>query len=221
MPLVIPCDFSRTKSFSGENEFLVLPKSDTVSFTGPDGAVTKPVVGGKWDFSVDKKQVSLSLSFPETLQRRDVTVVGGSTLELTGRMYTQEELNQLNEAYYEARENTWQVGSELNDSARQQGAAKKWNEEKGVWVKPKTNTNIFSTIQNRMRYVAAKAQQDQKNQERPNANAISNRGQLPGMGGDSGVYIMKGGVVRQGKNGPVMGTWQAEPITMNPTSYRA
>ncbi|KAL3937237.1 MAG: hypothetical protein SGARI_002204, partial [Bacillariaceae sp.] len=202
--------------------------SDTVSFTGPDGAVVKPVVGGKWDVSDDQKQVSFSLSFPETMQRRDVTIEGGSTLELVGRMYTQEELDQLNNAYYEARENTWQLGVRLNDISRQQGAAKKWNEAKGRWEKPKTDANLFSTMQKRMNYMAAKAKQDQANEQRPDANSISNRGELPGLdggnaneNGNNGVYIAKGGVVRQGKNGPVMGTWQAEPITTNPVSYRS
>ena len=222
MPLAIPCDFSQKVSSTGgdNNEFLVLPKSDTVTFTGPDGAVVKPVVGGTWQTSEDQKQISLSFTFPETLQRRDVTIDAGTKVELTGRMYTQEELNQLNQAYYEARESTWQLGGDLNDIARQQGAAKKWNEEKGVWEKPKSDANPFSMMQNRIKYMASKAQQDKRNQERPDANSISNRGKLPGLGDDNGVYILKGGVVRQGKSGPVMGTWQAEPITKNPVSYR-
>ena len=219
MPLAIPCDIStKTTASTGEEEYLVLPKADTVTFTGPDGAVVKPVVGGTWQTSDDRKEIFMSFTFPETLQRRDVSIEAGTIVELTGRMYTQEELDQLNQAYYDARENVWQLGGDLNDISRRQGAAKKWNEEKGVWEKPKSDENPFTMMQQRMKYMAAKAQQDQKNAARPDANSISNRGNLPGL--DNGAYILKGGVVRQGKNGPVMGTWQAEPITKNPVSYR-
>jgi len=215
MPLVIPCDFSHNRN---DQESLILPRSETVSFTGPDGAVVKPVVGGDWRLSDDQKQLSLSLSFPETLQRRDVSINAGTTLELTTRVYTQAELDQLNEAYYQARENTWQVGGDLNDIARQQSAPKKWNEAKGRWEKPQNANNILATIQKRVSYLAAKADQDQKNRQRPDPNTISDRGLLPGV--DGGVYIAKGGVVRESQNGPVMGTWQAQPITNMPVSYR-
>jgi hypothetical protein len=216
MPLAIPCDFSSNYDISDER--LVLPQSETVSFTGPGGAVVKPVVGGTWQVSNDQKQVSFSLSFPESLQRRDVIIDGGTTLELVGRLYTQTELDELNEAYYQARENMWQVGGELNDLSRQRGAAKKWNEAKGKWEKPDADGNIFSTLQKQVNYWTAKAKQDQMNQRRPDANSISSLGKLPGF--EEGVYIAKGGVIRQSKNGPVMGTWQAEPITKNPASYR-
>lgn len=220
MPLAIPCDFLQSTSdgSSADKEWFVLPQSDTVSFTGPGGAVEKPVIGGEWQVSEDQKEVSFSLSFPETLQRRDVTIESGTTLELIGRMYTQTKLDHLNEAYYQARENTWQVGGELNELSRQRGAAKKWNESKGRWEKPAVDGNVFSNIQRRVNCWTAKAKQDQMNQRRPDANSISSRGNLPGL--EEGVYIAKGGIIRQSKNGPVMGTWQAEPITKNPSSYR-
>jgi hypothetical protein len=222
MPLAIPCDFTlSTRSDDDETtnnkEYLVLPQSDTVSFTGPDGAVIKPIVGGTWELSNDKKFISLTLTFPETLQRRDVIIDGGATVELSARVYTQQELDQLNDAYYKARENTWQVGSELNDIVKRQGAAKKWNEEKRQWEKPKPNVNVLYAVQKRMNYWMSKIEQDKRNQDRPDPNTISDRGELPGL--DGGIYIAKSGSVRASKNGPVMGTWQAQPITKLPVSY--
>jgi hypothetical protein len=228
MPLAIPCDFAATGNGHGNqnnnNQYLVLPRSDTVSFTGPDGAVVKPVVGGTWELSDDKKYISFTLSFPETLQRRDVTIDAGTTLQLTSRLYTQRELDQLNEAYYKARENTWQVGSVLNDIANQRVAAKKWNEETKRWEQPRTDGNMFGTFQKRFDYWMRKVEQGKRNQDRPAPSSISDRGELPGL--DGGVYIAKGGLVRAsstrntGKTGPVMGTWQAQPITKLPVSYR-
>ncbi len=111
MPLVVPCDISRSCQSDDdddeEEKMLVLPMSDTVSFTSSSGAVVRPVLGGEWKVSDDQRQVSFSLTFPETMQRRDVTIAGGTTLDLIGRMYTQAELDQLNDAYYQAREHTW------------------------------------------------------------------------------------------------------------------
>jgi hypothetical protein len=232
MPLVVPCDFNEKNS-------LVVPQRDTVSFTAADGAVVKPVLGGTWEFTygvVDKLLVqetnkknqplptglSFSLTFPETLQRRDVTIDAGTTLDLTARVYSKTELDALNKAYYDAREMTWQAGETLNDAARRQGSAKKWNEETGRWEKRYDNENPLKMIQNQFQYWSAKAQQDAKQRQRPDANDISDRGPFPGFvdGDNDGLYVAKGGVIRASKNGAVMGTWSAEPILDRPVSYR-
>jgi len=209
MPLVIPCDFSHEQSSNR-----VDPKSQTVSFTGPDGAVVKPIQGGSWSLDKNEKELSFELTFPETLQRRDVSIPGGTTVKCTGTTFTQTEVDRLNNEFYKAREATWAVGEKLNDMSSRQGAPKKWDEEKGQWVKRYSNENPLSSVQNRLEYWRAKADQDQKNNARPSANDLSNIGRLPGV--DSAIYIAKKGVVRA-PNGAVMGTWAAEPITPDRT----
>ena len=59
MPLVVPCDFTRDS---------LQPQSDTVSFTGPGGAVIRPIQGGHVQLKNDK-ELKFTLSFPETLAR--------------------------------------------------------------------------------------------------------------------------------------------------------
>ena len=82
MPLVVPCGF--------EDNNLVIPQKDTLSFTGPEGANVKPIEGGKWKLSNDSKQISFGLNVPEKLTRRDVYIDAATKLSLTGRVYTQE-----------------------------------------------------------------------------------------------------------------------------------
>mmetsp|Transcript_62542 Transcript_62542/g.152265 ORF Transcript_62542/g.152265 Transcript_62542/m.152265 type:complete len:365 (+) Transcript_62542:191-1285(+) len=222
MPLVVPCDFTTNTSSNNkdgeEKASLVVPHKDTVSFTDAGGAVVKPVEGGPWEFIYDggnksNKQptgLTFSLSFPETLQRRDVTIEKGSTLELTARVYTKAEFDALNDAYYQAREDAWEMGGKLNAAARRQGAAKKWNEEKGQWEKRYDDENPLKMIRNQVKYWSAKAKQDAAQRQRPDANEISECGPFPGL--EDGLYVAKNGIVRLSKNGPVMGTWSTEPI---------
>jgi len=225
MPLVVPCDFTTTTTSSNSNNSkddekssLVVPHKETVSFTDAGGAVVKPVEGGPWEFIYDggnksNKQptgLTFSLSFPETLQRRDVTIEKGSTLELTARVYTKAEFDALNDAYYQAREDAWEMGGKLNAAARRQGAAKKWNEEKGQWEKRYDDENPLKMIRNQVKYWSAKAKQDAAQRQRPDANEISECGPFPGL--EDGLYVAKNGIVRLSKNGPVMGTWSTEPI---------
>lgn len=214
MPLVVGLDFEQVNAKDNQ----LYTRSDTVSFTGPDGAVVKPIVPGDWNLSNDQQELSFSLMFPETMARRDVVIEGGTTVELTGRVYTQAELDQLNEEYYKARETTWQLGGALNDMANRQGAAKKWNEETKRWEKRYPNENPLAVAQKQLTYWGAKLRQNQKLNQRPDPNTLSDRGSFPGI--DKGLYVARGGVVRQGKNGPVMGTWYAQPITKTPASYR-
>ncbi|KAL7567400.1 hypothetical protein ACA910_010288 [Epithemia clementina (nom. ined.)] len=222
MPLTIGLDFESSNHGQAQQQQqhrqTARPRSETISFTGPNGAVVRPVLGGDWQLSADQKELAFSLTFPETMVRRDVVIEGGTTLHLTGRVYSQTELDQLNQEYYQAREATWEVGRQLNDMANRQGAAKKWNDETKQWVKRYSNENPISAWSKQIQYFAAKAKQDQRNKQRPDNN-ISDRGPFPGV--DQGLYVSRrGGVVRQGKNGPVMGTWYAQPIRNQPVSYR-
>ena len=54
-------------------------------------------------------------------------------MSLTGRVYTQTELDRLNAAYYEAREELWKAGGEIGDVYDRANASKKGNEETGKW----------------------------------------------------------------------------------------
>jgi len=236
MPLAIPCDFARTSTSSTTEQQVIQPRSETVSFTGPDGAVVKPIQGGTWTLNDPQQptEINFSLTFPETMARRDVTIEGGSTLLLTGRVYTQDEFNQLNQAYLDAREATWQVGKELNDMVQRQGAAKKWNEDTQSWEKRYRAENPWQAAQKRVQYWQRKQEQDAKLQERPDPNTLSDRGTLPlattvvsndNENNQQKIYMAQGGVVRlqdvkTGRPGPVMGTWSAQPITNSPASYR-
>ena len=210
MPLVVPCDFEDNK--------LVIPQKDTLSFTGPEGANVKPIEGGKWKLSDDSKQISFTLNVPEKLTRRDVYIDAGTELSLTGRVYTQAEMDQLNADYYEAREELWKAGGEMADVYDRANASKKWNEETKRWEKRYASENPLSFARKQLTYWGAKAKQSQKLSQRPDINTLSDKGMLPGE--DNGVYMAKGGVVRVGENGPVCGTWSAQPITVSPASYR-
>lgn len=212
MPLVIPTDFV------SESNALV-PHSDTVSFTGPDGAVVRSISGEKWELSKDEKAISLSYYLPEEMNRRDVYLEAGTELFLSGRVYTKREYDSLNQEYYQAREEVWKAGGEIGDIYDRQNASKKWDEESGKWVKRYEDTNPLLIAQKQMLYWAAKAKQGQKMSQRPDLNEMSDRGSLPGVEG--GVYIANGGTVRVGKDGPVCGTWSAKPITGAPASYRS
>jgi len=219
MPLVILSDFAQSSSGSGDKTSnLPLPHSKTVSVTGPDGAMVKPIEGEEWELSKDSKELTFSYTVPEELTRRDVTISAGTELVCSGRVYTQAELDHLNQDYYQAREELWQAGGDLGDIYDRQGASKKWDEESGQWIKRYPNENPFKIAQKQLSYWGAQAKQGQKMSQRPDLNLISDRGSLPGVEG--GIYVAKGGVVRAGPNGPVCGTWSAMPITGAPASYR-
>ena len=107
MPLVIPTDFTSSN--------VLLPHSDTVMCTGEQGAVVRPITGEKWELSNDEKTITLSYTLQEKMMRRDVYIDAGTELILTGRVYTQKEMDQLNNEYYEAREELWKVGKYISD----------------------------------------------------------------------------------------------------------
>lgn len=218
MPLVIPS----TVSSDNKNTRCLQPISETVSFTGEEGAVIRPILGGKWELDgrnggQKQRSISFSFTFPETLHRRDVTIEAGSTITCVGNVFTKTELDRLNKAFYEAREETWKIGGELNQMMARQGAPKKWNETTGRWEKRFSAENPLTWAQKQMTYLSAKAKQDEANRQRPDPNDLSAQGSLPGI--SDGVFCAKQGVVRA-PNGAIMGKWSAEPINNLPTSYR-
>jgi hypothetical protein len=210
MPLVVPCDFAEAN--------VIVPRKDTVSFTGPDGANVRPIEGGSWKLSDDSKQIKFNFNVPEKLTRRDVSIEAGTELSLTGRVYTQAELDRLNADYYEAREELWKAGGELGDVYDRANASKKWNEETKRWEKRYASENPLALARKQFAYWGAKAKQGRTLNRRPDINSLSDRGALPGE--EDGVYMARGGIVRVGENGPVCGTWAAQPITISPASYR-
>lgn len=211
LPLVIPCDV--------RSDNTVMPKTETVSFTAQDGAVIRPIEGGEWKLSDDKKHLTLSLTFPEYMERRDVYVEAGTSVTLTSRVYTKDELDDLNQQFYDARDEAWALGEELNDIAKIQNGPKQWNEEKQVWEKQTDGIpSVFAQAQKRMKHMAAQTIQNQKRDQRPNLNTLSERGTFPGV--ESDVYVQKQGTIRMdtGKKA-VMGTWSAEPLSESQASY--
>lgn len=209
MPLVIPCDILPDET--------VVPRSDTVSFTGPEGAVVKPIQGGPWELSKNGNEIFLSFTFPEYVEKGDVYIEAGSTLTLQAAIFTKDELEKRDKEFNEAREETWKIGGELNEMGRQQGASKKWNEEKQVWEKSNGNgvSSLFTQVQKRISLIGAQAKQKQSVNQRVDRNTLSDRGSFPGF--ESVVFIQQQGIAKVQKNekigsSAVIGKWSAEPI---------
>ena len=228
MSLVIPTDFKATgddnakkrRGGGNNNSSNLVPRSDTTCFTGPDGAVVRPIVGERWELSGDRRTITLSYSVSERMERRDVYIDAGTELVLTGRVYMQEEMDRINaEYYYEAREALWKAGGEIGDIYDCMSASKKWDEESKRWVQRHENENPFKIAQKQLAYWGAKADQSRKLAQRPELNELSDHGSLPAVEGR--IYVAKGGTVLARSNGPVCGTWSAVPITGAPALYRS
>lgn len=206
MPLVVPCDL--------QSDNRVVPRSESVSFTGPNGAVASPIRGGEWEMSSgdDNTELSLELAFPEYVERRDVWIDAGTVMSLRARAYTRDEIDRLDRDFYEAREEAWEIGTELNEIARKIDGPKQWNEEKQAWEKRTDGVpSLFSQIQKRLKHAAAQAKQQRKADLRPSLNDLSEVGSIPGVvASKGGVYIKKEGIVKIGN--AVAGRWYAEPI---------
>ena len=202
MPLVIACDVRSDKK--------LIPKADTVSFTGPNGAVVSPVQGGEWKISNDNTEIQCELTFPKYMERRDVWIDAGTTMTLLGRVYTKEELDRLDQEFYEARDEAWELGGELNEIAKKIEGPKQWNEEKQQWERRMDGVpSIFAQMQKRAQHMAAQAKQKQKANQRPSLNDLSEGGTVPGFN-EKSVFIQKQGVIKIGN--VVAGRWSAEPI---------
>jgi len=181
----------------------------------------RPIEGGNWKLSKDKKQLSLSLTFPEYFERSDVYVDAGTPITLQTRVYTKDEVDTLNKEYYEARDEAWALGEELNNISRMINGPKQWNEKSQAWEKRTDGIPSFLVQgQKRMRHLAAETLQKQKGDLRPDPNSLSERGTLPGL--DSDVFIVKQGTIRIGTGKKaVMGKWLAEPLNEHQAAYYA
>ena len=221
MPVKIPCDFgvTTTDNTNVKATTFVQPQSDTVSFTGPDGAVIRPIQGGKYQLNKDKTELAFDLTFPETLARRDVTIPGGTTITCTAPVYTQSAVDALYQAFYDARDAAWELGSQLNDMTSLQGLPPKvWNEATQTWERRTKKINPLQWAQKRLAYAAAKAKQEAANQQRPDPKDLSARGPFPGL--DESLYVAKQGIAKT-QTGAVIGTFSMEPILVDqPVSYR-
>merc|ERR1712224_54310 len=201
MPLVIPCHLRSDRK--------VIPRSESVSFTGPNGAVTSPIQGGEWEIKNGDTELNLELAFPEYVERRDVWIDAGTVLSLCARTYKKDEIDELDRNFYEAREEAWELGKELNEITKKIEGPKQWNEEKQAWEKRTDGIpSVFSQIQKRIKHAAAQANQKRKADLRPSLNDLSEIGSIPGV--SNGVYIQKEGVIKIGN--AVAGRWFAEPI---------
>lgn len=222
MQLVVPCDV--------RSDGVVVPRSETVSFTGPGGAVERPIRGGPWsvkdnngniDGNNNSKELSLSLVFPEYMERGDVWVEAGSTLGLEGIVFTKDELRVRDQEFFRARDVTMRIDNELKDLAWEQGRggapSKRWNEETQRWESTR-NFDVGSFVtqtQTRLRLWGARAKQGRANNQRPDRNTLSDQGSLPGVEGS--VFIQEPGIIKLRKtdgigSGAVMGTWTARPV---------
>jgi len=221
MPLVTPTDFGLSTS-GGETKFLT-PRAETVSFTGPGGAQESPILGNGWSVSDDFSTLSASFIVTNELRKRDVVIEANTELILETQLYTQTELDRLNEEYYKAREAMWSTGENLNDTQNKQESPRKWNPKTERWEQRYPDENPIKMLQNKVQYWMQNAQQEKAKSQRPEPDSLSDRGgRLPGVGvDDEYVYLVQQGVVRYGgDDGPVCGTWKAQPITNAPAWER-
>jgi len=219
MPLVVPSDFCFIRDATTKNKKnLVVPRGDgIVSFTGPEGVVESPIEGGEWKLSEDSTLITFSYIISQELRRRDVYLEAGTELILSTSVYTQTNLDRLNQDYYDAREELWEFGGDLNAMSDRQGASKKWNPETERWERRYPNENPFNFVTKQFSYWGAMAKQTKTRNRRPEVQTLSDvGGKLPSVDGEDNVYLVKDGVVRYGENGPVCGLFTAQPITNVP-----
>jgi hypothetical protein len=218
LPVVVQCDFRQGDGDGNKNKNVVVPLTGDVRFTGPDGQVVKPVEGGEWSL-VNDRELSLTLAFPEELVRRDVTLDG--TVRLEGLLYSVEGLKNMNDQYYEARNDRWDAGEKLNDVDRRRDAPRKWNPNAKQWEKRYENEGFISRLGKRANLLLAERKENKVNLDRPNPKDISlDCGPFPGVKGDvhfrkEGKVLLKQGFLKE----CLIGTWSAEPINDKPLSY--
>ena len=108
MPLVVPSDFVGKNTVTADTDAsFVKPQSNTVGFTGSSGAVKSPIWGGEWSLSENVSRLTFSFTVLKELWRGDVYVEAGTALVLSTRVYTQTELDRLNQEYYKAHKELW------------------------------------------------------------------------------------------------------------------
>lgn len=251
LPIVVQCDFRQEADDEDDAENdpktknVVLPLTGTIKFTGPDGEVVKPVERGEWSL-LNRRELKFTLAFPEQLVRRDVTVAAGTTVYLEGLVYAIEDLQQLDQDYYQAREERWEAGAVLNEVARRKTAPKKWNFTTEQWEARYNDddvTNRFTQLGQQFDLFRAERKERTITVDRPNPKDLSLEcGPFPGIttttvpvggstitendqGVDGEVYFRKEGKVflKQQRGfftqDCLIGTWSAEPINDKPLSY--
>jgi len=227
MALVVPTDFGSQLLSNSNSETtirrFVAPRSETVGFTGPEGAQESPIVGNEWSLSKDDTYFSASYTIANELRKKDIVIEAGTELVLSTRLYTQTELNRLNEEFYKTREAMWSTGGNLNDAKDRQQSSKKWNSTTERWEQRYPDDNPFAIVKSKVLYWMQNAKQEKARNERPEVESLSDRGgNLPGVGNDDEyVYLVQQGVVRYGgEDGPVCGLWKSQPITNVPARER-
>lgn len=209
MPVVVECEFDG----SGK----VIPRRDYVSFTGPSGEEIFPVKGGEWKLK-NERELEFSLEFPEQMNRRDVSL-GPGTVKCQGMIYGQDKLKELNEQFYQARDQKWKAGEQVNAILDRQQAPKKWDESQGEWVARYPEESILTRLASRAQLFVAQQKESLESTKRPNPKYLSLEGRFPGVKSPAFMYN-KDNKLKEGNNGPVIGSWSAEPITNTPVSYR-
>lgn len=219
LPVVVKCDFRRggdEGNDAGKN--VVVPLTNEVRFTGPDGEVVRTVEGGTWGLA-DARALSFTLAFPEELVRRDVTLRG--TVRLTGLLYADDELRAMTARYKVARDAAVDAGDAFDAVARRREAPKKWNEEDRRWEDRYEDEGVLSGLGKQAKALFAERKERKVNDERPLLKDLSlGCGPFPGVDGDvyfkkEGKVMLKRGFLRE----CLIGTWYAEPINDKPLSY--
>jgi hypothetical protein len=210
-PLVIQCNFTD----KGD----VIPISHFVKYTLARGEVAKRVESGSW--SLDKnRDLSFSLTFPETMERNGVELDAGSTVVCEGLIYTKDDLYALDQEFYDARSKNDRIIADVKEMKRRKEAPKKWNFETNKWERRYKDESLVSTVGKKLRLFTAEKFEERESGKRPNFKELSlEPGPFPGIG--CNVYIKKEGFIKlRGKGfGGIIGTWAAEPINDNPASY--
>lgn len=219
-PMVVKCDFS-------ESSKTVTPQDPNVRYTVQAGQVVKPISPGAWSLQSNNKSnkssnnLAFSLNFPEQMSRNDLKMDAGTTITCEGLLYTLEELQILNNNFYQARDRTWELGGQLNKMDKQRDAPKKWSDERKQWEKRNdSNEPVWSYLAKRAQHLQLKTLEAQANAKRPDPQALSSdSGYFPGFTNtpQQQVFMGKGGIIKQGQQ--VIGTWAAEPINGRPVSY--
>jgi hypothetical protein len=207
MPVIVECVFDE----SGK----VIPRSDFVRYTGPSGEEIYPVKAGEWTFK-NERELEFSLEFPKEMKRRDVSL-GPGIVTCKGTVYPQDTLKELNNQFYQARDQKWKAGAQVNAILDRQEAPKKWDGEE--WVVRYPKESILTQLSTRTQLFLAQQQENRESSKRPNPKDLSlEGGRFPGV--ESPVYMYNKDNKLKEKNGPVVGSWTAEPITNTPVSYR-
>jgi len=241
LPLIVQCDFQNDNKHNKKTG-TVVPLTGDVRYTGPDGEIIKPVLGGEWSMISgnnnsaeleQQREISFTLNFPEELIRRDVILNAGSILRLDGLLYSTAQLKEMNDIFYKARDAKWYAGEQLNDIEKRRDASLKWNPNTNQWEQRYEKETILSTLKKQKNMLFAERKIQKINLERPNPKDLSlDCGPFPGID-DGDVYFRKQGRVllsnRRGGGGGigqfwntkecVVGSWAAEPINDKPLSY--